>query len=197
MTGQDFEISPKRVLVACEMSGVVRDAFICCGHRAVSCDIVPSLSPGPHIVDDVLNHLNDGWDMMIAFPPCTDLSIAGARYFPEKIADGRVDKAVSFVKALRGSSIPRICIENPVGLLSRRLRRPTQIIQPYEFGDPYIKTTCLWLYNLPRLIPTNRVYPAGGHWVDGGHGGVCHDPVKRSLTFPGVARAMALQWGSI
>ena len=197
MSGQDFEFSPKRVLVACERSGVVRDAFICCGHHAVSCDVVPTMSLGPHVVGDVLNLLDDGWDMMIAFPPCTDLSKAGARYFPEKIADGRVDKAVSFVKALRNAPIPRICIENPIGLLSKLLRRPTQIIQPFQFGDPYIKSTCLWLYNLPRLVPSNVVEPSKGHWVDGGHGGLHRDPVKRALTFPGVALAMARQWGSL
>ena len=182
-----------RVLVACEMSGVVRDAFLSCGHEAVSCDIVPSLSHGPHIHDDVLKHLGDGWDMMIAFPPCTDLSKAGSRYFKEKYADGRIDKAVSFVRSLRNAPIRHIAIENPVGVLSRHLRKPTQIIQPYEFGDPYIKTTCLWLYNLPRLVPTNVVVPCA-HWVDGGHGGKHRDPIKRSLSFPGIAKAMASQW---
>ena len=186
-----------KVLIACEFSGVTRDAFIRLGHHAVSCDLLPTESPGPHIQDDVLSHLDDGWDMMVAFPPCTDLSKAGARYWSQKKADGRVDKAVSFVRALRNAPIPRIAIENPVGLLSKRFRVYDQVIQPFYFGDPYYKTTCLWLYNLPRLVPTNHVVPVS-HWVDTGTTrGVHRSSKSRSMTFPGIADAMASQWGCL
>lgn len=186
-----------KVLIACEFSGVTRDAFIRRGHHAVSCDLLPTESPGPHIQDDVLSHLGDGWDMMVAFPPCTDLSKAGARYWSQKKADGRVDKAVSFVRALRNAPIPRIAIENPVGLLSKRFRVYDQVIQPFYFGDPYYKTTCLWLYNLPRLVPTNPVVPVS-HWVDTGTTrGVHRCSRLRSMAFCGIAEAMASQWGCL
>jgi site-specific DNA-cytosine methylase len=186
-----------KVLVACEFSGTVRDVFIERGHDAVSCDIIPSEKPGPHTQDDVLKHLSDGWDLMIAHPPCTDLSKAGARWWPEKEADGRIEVGVKFVRALRNAPIPKIAIENPVGILTKRLRKPTQIIEPYQFGDPWQKATCLWLYNLPRLVPTNVVVPEG-HWVDtGSTKGIHRDPKKRALTFPGIAAAMAAQWGGL
>jgi hypothetical protein len=186
-----------KVLVACEFSGVVRDAFLAQGHDAVSCDLIPSERPGPHIQGDVLEHLSDGWDLMIAHPPCTDLSKAGARWWPQKEADGRIEAGIDFVRAIRNAPIPRIAIENPIGILSRRLRKPTQIIEPYQFGDPWQKATCLWLYNLPRLVATNIIVPEG-HWIDtGSTKGKHRNPQKRALTFPGIAAAMASQWGSI
>jgi site-specific DNA-cytosine methylase len=186
-----------KVLVACEFSGIVRDAFLARGHDAVSCDLIPSERPGPHIQGDVLDHLNEGWDLMIAHPPCTDLAKSGARWWPAKIADGRADSAVEFVRTLRNAPIPRIAIENPVGMLSKKLRKPTQIIEPYQFGDPWQKSTCLWLYNLPRLTPTKTVQPTG-HWISTGTTkGKHRDPKKRSLFFPGIAAAMADQWGRL
>ena len=182
-----------KVLVACEFSGVVREAFRSRGHDAVSCDLIPSEQPGPHIQGDVLEHLADGWDLMIAFPPCTHLAKSGARWWRQKEEDGRIEHAVRFVMALRRAPIPHIAIENPVGLLTRRIRKPTQIIEPYQFGDPWQKSTCLWLYNLPRLIPTETVLP-NGHWVDtGSTKGQHRNPQKRALTFPGIAAAMASQ----
>ena len=185
-----------RVLVACEFSGTARDAFIQRGHDAVSCDLLPSEQPGPHIQGNVLDHLSDGWDLMIAHPPCTHLCKAGNRWWPEKLADGRVEEAVRFVRALREAPIPRIAIENPVGLLSKYLRRPTQIIHPWQFGDPWKKETCLWLYDLPRLTHTKIVEPQG-HWVEHGNHGKCSNSKDRSRTFPGIADAMATQWGAL
>lgn len=128
-----------KVLVACEFSGIVRDAFIARGHDAVSCDLIPSERPGPHIQDDVLKHLDGGWDLMIAFPPCTHLARSGARWWSQKKADGRMDEALEFVRTLRNAPIKRIAIENPEGLLRRYLRPPTQCIEPFQFGDPWYK----------------------------------------------------------
>lgn len=185
-----------RVLVACEFSGVVRDAFIARGHDAVSCDIDPSEGPGPHIQDDVRNHLNKGWNMLIGFPPCTYLSTLNAplgRYGgPEQ------KEALAFVLELMNAPIERIAIENPVGAINTRIERPTQIIQPYQFGDPWQKRTCLWLTELPALIPTN-VLPGKHPKVVGGYvepsRTVKTRSKERSRTFPGIARAMAEQWG--
>ncbi len=207
-----------RVFIACEFSGVVRDAFAKRGHDAVSCDLLPTENPGPHIQDDVLKHLNDGWDIMIAFPPCTHLTSSGAVYWPAKKSDGRQQKAIDFVFKLYNSCIHRIAIENPVGILSRVWRKPDQIINPYNFGDPYRKKTCLWLKNLHLLVHIKdddlflkKTYikpiaswcsgsTRGGRKKDGTrtpsslpalHGGW----KKRSLTFLGIAKAMAEQWG--
>ncbi len=185
-----------KVLIACEFSGIVRDAFLSRGHDAISCDLIPSERAGPHIQEDVLEHLDGGWDLMIAFPPCTHLSLAGARYWPEKRAAGKIDEAIDFVRELRNAPIRRIAIENPVGILWSALRRPTQCIEPYWFGHPYRKKTCLWLYNLPRLVPTMMVKPQQS-WVSSSKGGKVRDPKKRSLTFRGVAEAMAAQWGCL
>jgi len=190
-----------KVLVACEFSGVVRDAFLALGHDAVSCDIIPSETPGPHIQDNVLCHLHEGWDLMIAFPPCTHLSWASGRSLLEKRRDGRTEQAITFVRTLRRAPIRRIAIENPKGDLWRCLRRPDQIIEPYQFGDAWQKATCLWLYNLPRLFPTKIVEP-NGKWVDAGEKvgqrrGKHRSSRDRSRTFPGVAAAMAAQWGSL
>ena len=190
-----------KVLVACEFSGAVRDAFLQRGHSAVSCDLLRSEKPGPHIQDDVLCHLSEGWDLMIAHPPCTDLSWASGRYLIEKRRDGRTDRAVEFVRALREAPIRRMAIENPRGDLWKRLRAPDQVIEPYQFGDPWQKATCLWLYNLPRLVPTDIVEPIG-KWVDAGEKtgqrkGKHRSSKDRSRTFAGIAAAMADQWGGI
>ena len=187
-----------KVLVACEFSGIVRDAFIARGHDAISCDLLPSERPGPHIQDDVLNHLNfspEGYDLMIAHPPCTHLASSGARWFKEKYLDGRMERAFEFVLKLSEAPIDRIAIENPIGILSSWWRKPDQIIQPWQFGHGETKSTCLWLKNLPELKPTNivpgrrpRVYyesPGEDRWKN------------RSRTFQGIAEAMAGQWGQL
>lgn len=186
-----------KILIACEYTGIVRDNFIKLGHNAVSCDLKPSETEGPHIQGNVLNVLADGWDMMIAFPPCTHLARSGARWFKEKQKDGRQQNAIGFFMQLATSTICKIAIENPIGIMSTHYRKPDQIIHPYQFGDPYSKQTCLWLKNLPLLIPTNIV-DKGEFVIHGGkkipkwysnHKGL------RDKTFPGIAMAMAQQWG--
>jgi site-specific DNA-cytosine methylase len=182
-----------RVLVACEFSGIVRDAFRAVGHDAVSCDLLSSEQPGPHIRGDVLQVLGDGWDLMIAHPPCTHLAVSGARWFAEKRQEQA--EALEFVRALLDAPIPRIALENPVSVISSRIRKPDQIIQPWQFGHGEVKATCLWLRNLPPLVPTDI--------VDGREARVHRMPPgpdrwrERSRTFPGIARAMADQWGSL
>lgn len=181
-----------RVLVACEYSGAVRDAFIARGHDAVSCDILPTEKPGPHIQGDVSEVLNQGWDMMVAFPPCTHLAVSGARWFKEKRADGRQQKALDFVRMLMNAPIERIAIENPVSIISSNIRKPDQTIQPWQFGHGETKRTCLWLKNLPKLTPTDivegreqriwKMPPSPDRWKE------------RSKTFQGIANAMAEQW---
>ena len=183
-----------RVLVACEYSGRVRDAFRRHGHEAMSCDLLPTETPGPHHQGPVQDVLNDGWDLMVAHPPCTDLAISGSRWLAQKQADGRTDAALAFVRLLMAAPIDRWCIENPVSLISSRIRKPDQIIQPWQFGHGETKATCLWLKNLPRLRPTNC--------VDGRDGRVWLMPPspdrwkERSRTYEGVAQAMADQWGT-
>ena len=190
-----------RVLVACEFSGVVRDAFIALGHDAMSCDLLPTDAPGPHYQGDVRDILNDGWDLMIAHPPCTDLAVSGARHFAVKIADGRQQRALDFVQKLMDAPISRIAIENPVSVISSKIRKPDQIIQPWMFGHTENKATCLWLLGLPKLEVTNsvkwlmrdlpkketdkvhRAPPGNDRWK------------IRSRTYQGVAEAMAEQWG--
>ena len=189
-----------KVLVACEMSGAVRDAFLARGHDALSCDLVPSETPGPHRVGDVLEILDRGWDMMIAFPPCTDICVSGAKHFWKKRE--RQEEAVEFFYKLLRAPVPRIAIENPVSVVSTKLCRPTQIIQPWEFGDEAQKRTCLWLRWLPLLVPTKIVgrgefitTPKGKRlprWYSDNT-----DPVNRSRTFGGIAEAMADQWGGM
>jgi site-specific DNA-cytosine methylase len=184
-----------KVLVACEMSGRVRDAFRARGHDAVSCDLLPSLSPGPHYEGDVYDLLDDPycWDLLVAFPPCTHLSSSGARWWPQKRVDGRQDAAVEFVRALADCVVPRIAIENPVGFLSTAWRKPDQIIQPWMFGEGEVKTTCLWLKNLPPLVPTNVVDGREQRcWKMGSHP---DRAMLRSMTYQGIADAMASQWG--
>lgn len=180
-----------RVLIACEFSGIVRNAFISMGHDAWSCDLLPTERNGPHIQGDVLLHLNDGWDLMIGHPPCTYLSVSGARWFKNRKQEQ--NKALQFVQALMDAKIKRIAIENPISVISTRIRKPDQIIQPWMFGHGETKATCLWLKNLPLLKPTNivpgrknRVHlasPSPDRWKE------------RSRTLQGIADAMAEQWG--
>ncbi len=182
-----------KVLVACEYSGAVRDAFIAMGHEAISCDLLPTDAPGPHYQGDVFDIINDGFDLMIAHPPCTDLAVSGARHFAEKIADGRQARSLAFVQRLMDSNIPMICIENPVSIISTRIRKPDQIIQPWQHGHGETKTTCLWLKGLPKLKPSNvvsgrsdrihKMPPSPTRWKE------------RSKTYAGIAAAMATQWG--
>lgn len=141
--------------MACEFSGIVRDAFIAHGHEAVSCDLLPSERPGPHIQGNVLNHLDDGWDLMIAHPPCTYLAVSGARWFKGRQIEQEM--ALDFVRDLMKARIPRIAIENPISVISSRIRKPDQIIQPWMFGHGETKATCLWLKNLWPLVPTDVV----------------------------------------
>jgi site-specific DNA-cytosine methylase len=221
-----YRVQTVRVLIACEYSATVRDAFRARGHDAWSCDLLPTEGdPRWHIQGDVLamlhgtspfsQHrspcLNCGshkccscyaetycnvctpWDLLIAHPPCTDLAVSGARHFPEKIADGRQGRALAFVQALLDAPIPRIALENPVSVISSKIRKPDQIIQPWQFGHGETKATCLWLKGLPKLRPTNivegradrihKMPPGPNRWKE------------RSRTFPGIAEAMADQWG--
>lgn len=182
-----------KVLIACEYSGRVRDAFIANGHDAMSCDLLPTESPGPHYQGDVRDILGDGWDMMIAHPPCTHLAVSGARYFYRKQEEQR--EALDFVRLLLDCDIPRIALENPVSVISSQIRKPDQIIQPWQFGHGEQKKTCLWLKNLPPLFSTcvvpgreQRLYllpPSADRWK------------LRSTTYQGIADAMANQWGSL
>ena len=179
-----------KVLAACEFSGRVRDAFASRGHDSWSCDLLPSDTPGNHIVGDILDNLS-GWDLIVAFPPCTHLCVSGARWWATK--RDQQEQAIAFVGAIAKADCQRIAIENPVGILSRVWRKPDQIVQPWQFGHGETKATCLWLKGLPKLVPTqvvdgreNRVHrmpPSADRWR------------LRSLTYPGVAKAMAAQWG--
>ena len=148
-----------KVLVACEFSGIVREAFRKRGHDAWSCDLLDSEMPGQHIKGDVLEMLDDSWDLMVAHPPCTHIAVSGARHFAEKRADGRQQEAVNFFLFLANAPIQKICVENPVGIISSIWRKPDQIIQPYQFGHPESKKTCLWLKGLPLLMPTKILEP--------------------------------------
>ncbi len=179
-----------KILIACEYSGRVRDAFIKKGHNAISCDILPTESKGPHIQDDIFNILDDNWDMMIAFPPCTHLAISGARWFKEKIKDGRQQNGINFFMRLINADIPKIAIENPIGIMSTYYRKPDQIIQPWQFGHGETKATCLWLKGLSKIQSTNIVNgrEAKIHKMWG-------KEKKRSLTYQGIANAIAGQWG--
>lgn len=182
-----------RVLVACEFSGVVRDAFRARGHDAMSCDLLPTEVDGPHYMGDVRDVLDDGWDLMVAHPPCTHLAVSGARWFAKKRAE-QVE-ALEFVRLLLDAPIPRIALENPVSIISSRIRKPEQIIQPWQFGHGETKATCLWLKGLPLLRATNivdgrearvhKMAPGPNRWRE------------RSRTFEGIAAAMADQWGGI
>lgn len=183
------------IIIGCEYSGIVREAFAMRGHNAWSCDIVDTEIPGKHIKDDLRKQLNEGWDMMICFPPCTHLAGSGARWFKHKEQEQK--EALQFVEDLLEAPIECIGLENPVGIISTRIRKPDQIIQPYMFGDTYSKKTCLWLKNLPLLLPTEIV--SKGEFVV--HGGkrlpkwYSNRERERDKTFPGIAKAMAEQWG--
>jgi hypothetical protein len=182
-----------KVLVACEFSGVVRDAFISAGHDAVSCDLLPTESEGPHYQRNVLEIMDSRhFDLMIAHPPCTYLASSGARWMRSRLED--VESGIQFVRDLLGAPIKRICIENPIGVLSKALRKPDQIIQPWQFGHGETKATCLWLVGLQLLKPT--------HIVEGREARIHREPPgpdrwkNRSRTYPGIAAAMADQWGT-
>lgn len=197
-----------RVLVACEESQAVCKAFRDKGHEAYSCDILPCSGGHPewHIQGDVLEQLDKGWDMMIAFPPCTHLAVSGTAWFKEKIEDGRQQQGIDFFMQMINAPIEKIAVENPVSIMSTKYRKPDQIINPFQFGDPVPKKTCLWLKNLPLLIPTNIVEP---EYIIGKRDGKKYSVIHyqsvgktpderskiRSKTFPGIADAMANQWG--
>ena len=180
-----------KILVACEFSGIVRDAFMKKKHYVWSCDLLPSEKNGNHIQDNVLKILDYGWDLMIAHPPCTHLAVSGARWFKDKVKEQT--EALAFVQMLMDAPIPKIAVENPVSVISSHIRKPDQIIQPWMFGHGETKATCLWLKNLPKLKSTNivegrkaRVHkmpPSLYRWKE------------RSRTFQGIADAMAEQWG--
>ncbi len=190
-----------KVLVACEYSGTVRDAFIAAGHEAMSCDLLPTDKPGPHYQGDVCDILSDGWDLMIAHPPCTHLAVSGARWFKDKQKEQA--EALEFVRLLLNAPIERIALENPVSIISSRIRKPDQIVQPWQFGHAEAKATCLWLKNLPLLQPTDILeLSPSGRWnnqTPSGQNklGPSEDRWKiRSATYLGIAQAMAEQWGS-
>ncbi len=182
-----------KVLIGCEFSGVVRDAFLRLGHDAMSCDLLPTDVPGPHYQGDIRDVLDYPWDMAIFHPPCTDLSVSGAKHFAVKKMDGRQQASASFFLMLAKADIPRIAIENPVCIMSSLYRKPDQVLQPWQFGHGETKATCLWLKNLPLLTPTNivegredrihKMPPSADRWK------------LRSTTYQGIADAMAETWG--
>ena len=184
------------VLIACEFSGVVRDAFIARGHNAWSCDLLPSETPGPHIQRDVLDELSQNWDLMIAHPPCTHLAVSGARHFSKKEKEQMW--ALEFVRKLLDAPIEKICLENPVSIISTHIRKPDQIIQPWMFGHEESKKTCLWLKNLPKLEPTEIMEVRNKNLTPSGQNKLGPSPNRwkeRSRTYKGIADAMASQWG--
>lgn len=182
-----------RVLVACEYSATVRQAFAALGHDAWSCDVLPTEIPGQHYQRDVRDVLGLGWDLMIAHLPCTHLAVSGARWFKDKVVEQR--EALEFVRLLLDAPIPRVALESPVSIISSRIRKPDQVIQPWQFGHGETKATCLWLKGLPKLVSTNvvdgrenrvhRMAPGPDRWKE------------RSRTFSGIAQAMADQWGTL
>jgi len=189
-----------KVLVACEYSGVVRDAFAARGHDAWSCDILPTESPGQHYQDDIRNMLEEYWDLMIAHPPCTYLSVSGLHW--NKRIEGRAaktEKALRLVRTLLDAPIPKIALENPVSCISTQIRKPDQIIQPWQFGHDASKKTCLWLKNLPLLVPTKIITKKRyANQTPSGQNKLGPSPERaklRSLTYKGIAEAMATQWG--
>ena len=181
-----------RVLVACEYSGAVRDAFAARGWDAWSCDLLPSETPGNHHQGDVRDILDNGWDILVAHPPCTHLAVSGARWFPAKRASGEQQAALDFVRLLLAAPVPHIALENPVSIISSQIRKPDQVIQPWQFGHGEVKATCLWLKNLPKLTPTrivegrearvHKMPPGPDRWKE------------RSRTLHGIAQAFADQW---
>ena len=220
-----------KVLIACEYSGAVRDAFIAAGHDAMSCDLLPADAPGPHYQGDVRDILGDGWDLMIAHPPCTYLSVSGMHRTARGLRDPQLtEDALDFVRLLLAAPIARIALENPVSVISTRVRKPDQIIQPWQYGHDASKTTCLWLQGLPALRPTQivepryvccgktlspsvgrygcpdccgskgKARPRWGNQTDSGQNRLSPSPdrwKRRSATYPGIAAAMAAQWGCL
>jgi hypothetical protein len=195
-----------RVLIACEYSGTVRDAFRAAGHDAMSCDLLPTDKPGPHYQGDVFDIIRDNWDMMIAHPPCTYLCSSGLHWNkrrPERAA--QTEAALAFVEALLDAPIPRIALENPIGCIGTRIRKADQTIQPWQFGHDASKATCLWLKNLPPLTPTQIIAPRlingrkrWGNQTDSGQNKLPPSADRwkiRSATYQGIADAMAAQWG--
>ena len=193
------------ILIACEYSGTVRDAFIRAGHDAMSCDLLPTDVPGPHYQGDVFDIINNGWDMMIAHPPCTYLSVSGMHWTARGLRDPQLtEDALEFVTRLMAASIPRIAVENPISVISSRIRKPDQIINPWQFGHDASKRTCLWLKNLPLLTPTDIVEPrivnGKKRWANQTDSGQNRLPPSddrwkiRSETYTGIAQAMAEQW---
>lgn len=182
-----------KVLIACEYSGRVRDAFLAIGHQAVSCDLLPTEVDGPHYQGDISDIIWQGWDLMIAHPPCTHLAVSGARHFPAKRESGVQQQALEFVRFLMAAPVEKIAIENPVSIISSQIRKPDQVIQPWQFGHGETKATCLWLKGLPKLVATDvvegrearvhRMPPSPDRWKE------------RSRTYQGIANAMAAQWG--
>jgi hypothetical protein len=185
-----------KILIACEYSGTVRDAFLRRGHDAMSCDLLPTDAPGPHYQGDVRDIINNGWDMMIAHPPCTYLCSSGLHWNkrrPERAA--QTEEALQFVRLLLEANIPKIALENPIGCISTRIRKPDQTVQPWQFGHGEVKGTCLWLKGLSKLVPTNivegriprmwKLPPSPDRWK------------IRSATYKGIAEAMAEQWGTL
>jgi len=191
-----------KVLIACEYSGRVRDAFIAQGHDAISCDLLPTERVGPHYQGNVFDIINDGFDLMVAHPPCTDLAVSGAAWFAKKRADGSQQKSIEFFMALANANIPKICIENPIGIMSTLWRKPSQIIQPWMFGHPESKATCLWLKGIPLLIPTKNVKPEMELLPRNKQMRMHYLPPSpnrwkiRSETYQGIADAMAERWSN-
>jgi hypothetical protein len=203
-----------KILVACEESQAVTKEFRALGHEAFSCDIQDQSGGHPewHMMGDVRGIMENGWDLIVAFPPCTHLAVSGSRHFKQKQADGRQQQGIDFFMLFANSSCPKVAIENPVGIMSTIWRKPDQIIQPWQFGHPHSKKTCLWLKGLPLLKPTNILpLPPCGHWenqtkdnqnkvlVDGKWIGY-NDPRTakvRSKTYEGVAKSIAQQWGNV
>lgn len=195
-----------RVLIACEYSGTVRDAFAARGHDALSCDLLPTDKPGNHYQGDIRDVLHDGWDLMIAHPPCTYLFVSGMHWTRRGLRDPKLtEDALDFVRLLLDAPIPRIALENPISVISSRIRKPDQIIMPYQFGHNASKKTCLWLKNLPPLIPTEYIQPriidGKPRWdnqTDSGQNKLAPSADRwkiRSATYSGIAAAMAAQWG--
>ena len=197
-----------KILVACEYSGTVRDAFIANGHTAMSCDLLPTDKDGPQYQGDVFDIIDDGWDMMIAHPPCTYLSVSGMHWTTRGLRDPQLtEDALQFVKKLMQANINRIAVENPISVISSRIRKPDQTINPWQFGHNASKRTCLWLKNLPLLKPTEIIEPriVGGkkRWSNQTDSGQNKLPPSkdrwkiRSETYFGIADAMAKQWGNL
>lgn len=195
-----------KVLIACEFSGTVRNAFAKLGHDAWSCDLEPTETEGNHYQGDMFDIVNDGWDLIIAHPPCTHLAVSGARHFAKKRADGRQQQGIDFFMQVANINVPKLAIENPIGIMSTIYRKPDQIIQPYEYGHRTTKATCFWIKGLPLLKPTNIVDKGGvvtfksgkrmSEWFyESSHLKPKEREKMRNKTFQGIADAMAIQWG--